>query len=72
MSRDEPQTFTKDLKRIGTNQGVTTSQLGGTHMHAKHAGGRFGTSVTGLGGQVCQGQLCLPPFWGRYMSKGEP
>ena len=29
---DEPRTFTKGLKRIGTNQGVATSQLGGyTH-----------------------------------------
>ena len=39
----------KGLKRIGTNQGVATSQLGGggggTHIHAMHAGGRFGTSV---------------------------
>ena len=42
---DEPRTFTKGLKRIGTNQGVATSQLGGTHIHAMHAGGRFGTSV---------------------------
>ena len=42
---DEPRTFTKGLKRIGTNQGVATSQLGGTRIHAMHAGGRFGTSV---------------------------
>ena len=42
---DEPRTFTKGLKRIGTNQGVATSQLGGTHIHAMDAGGRFGTSV---------------------------
>ena len=27
---DEPRTFTKGLKRIGTNQGGATSQLGGT------------------------------------------
>ena len=27
------------------NQGVATNQLGGTHIHAMHAGGRFGTSV---------------------------
>ena len=35
------------LKRIGTNQRVATSQLGGggTHIHAMHAGGRFSTSV---------------------------
>ena len=44
---DEPPTFTKGLKRIGTNQGVATSQLGGTHIHAMHAGGRFGTSAGG-------------------------
>ena len=42
---DEPRTFTKGLKRIGTNQGVAISQLGGTHIHAMHAGGRFGNSV---------------------------
>ena len=42
---DKPRTFTKGLKRIGTNQGVATSQLGGTHIHAMHAGGRFGTSI---------------------------
>ena len=35
-----------------------------------HAGGRFGTSVPMLGGQVCQGQLSLPSFCGRYMSEG--
>ena len=67
---DEPRTFTKSLKRIGTNQGVATSQLGGTHIHAMHAGGRFGTSVERLGGQVCQGQLSLPSFQGRNMSRG--
>ena len=33
-----------------------------THIHAMHAGGRFGTSVARLGGQVCQGQLSLPSF----------
>ena len=36
---------TKGLKRIGTNQGVATSQLGGTQVHVMHAGGRFGISV---------------------------
>ena len=35
-----------------------------------HAGGRFGTSVARLGCQVCQGQLSLPSFQGRYMSGG--
>ena len=45
LQGNEPRTFTKGLKRIGTNQGVATSQLGGTHIHAMHAGGRFGTSV---------------------------
>ena len=44
----------KDLKRIGTNQRVATSQLGGTHIHAMYAGGQFGTSVAMLGGQDCQ------------------
>ena len=40
----------KGLKRIGTNQGVATSQWGrGAHIHAMHAGGRFGTSVERLG-----------------------
>ena len=34
-----------------------------------HAGDRFGTSVTRLGHQVCQGQLSLPSFQGRYMSR---
>ena len=34
------------------------------------AGGRFGTSIARLGGQVCQGQLSLPSFCGRYMSEG--
>ena len=33
---DEPRTFTKGLKRIGTNQGVATSQLGG-YTHTCHA-----------------------------------
>ena len=70
LQRDKPRTFTKGLKRIGTNQGVATSQLGGTHIHAMHAGGRFGTSVERLVGQVCQGQLSLPSLWGRYMSRG--
>ena len=69
-SGDEPWTFTKGPKRIGTNQGAATSQLGYTHTHAKHAGGRFGTSVTRLGGLVCQGKLSLPAFCGRYMSGG--
>ena len=36
-SGDEPRTFTKGLKRIGTDQGVATSQLGGTHKHASLA-----------------------------------
>ena len=39
------QWVTKGLKKIGTNQRVATSQLGGTHIHAMYAGGRFGTSV---------------------------
>ena len=70
LQGDEPWTFIKGLKRIGTNQGIATSQLGGTHIHAMHAGGRFGPSVERLRGQVCQGQLILPSFWGRYMSGG--
>ena len=63
-------TFTKGLKRIGTNQGVATSQLGGTHIHATHACSSFGSSVGRLGGQVCQGQLNLPSFRGRYINRG--
>ena len=46
LQGDEPRTFIKGLKRSGTNQ------LGGTHIHTMHAGGRFGTSVTRLRGQV--------------------
>ena len=71
LQQDKPQTFTKGLKRIETNQGVAISQLGVTHIHAMHAVGRFGTSVAGLEGQVCQGQLSLPSFRGRYMSRGD-
>ena len=67
-----PWTCTKGLKRIGTNQGISTSQLGGTHIHAMHAGGRFGTSVKRLGDQVCQGQLSLPSFQGRWNSWALP
>ena len=33
---------------------------------------RFGSSVVRLRGQVRQGQLSLPSFRGRCMSKGEP
>ena len=51
-------------------RGVATSQLWGTHIHAMRVGGRFGTSVEWLGGHVCQGQLSLPSFRGRYMSGG--
>ena len=58
------------LKELGPAKGVATSQLGGTHIHAMHAGGRCGTSVKRLGGQVCQGQLSLPSFQGSYMSRG--
>ena len=67
---DESRTFTKGLKRIGTNQGFANSQLGGAHLHAIHARGRFGTSVERLGSQVCQGKLSLPSFRGRYISRG--
>ena len=55
LQGDEPQTFTKGLKRIGTNQGVATSQLGGTHIHAMHPGGRFGTSVERIEGSSLSG-----------------
>ena len=53
--------------------GLPPANWGGggvTHMHAMHADGRFGTSVKRLGGQVYQGQLSLPSFRGRYMSRG--
>ena len=58
------------LKELGPTRGLPPANWGGTHIHAMHAGGRFGTSVEWLGGQVCQGQLSLPSFQGRYMSRG--
>ena len=49
LGGDEHRTFTKGLKRIGTNQGLPPANWGGggggTHIHALLAGGRFGTSV---------------------------
>ena len=62
--------YQASYKKFGTNQGVANSQLGDTYIHSMHAGGRFGTSVERLGGQVCQGQLSLPSFRGRYMGRG--
>ena len=44
---------------------------GGAHIHAMHAGGKFGTLVARLKVQVCQGQLSFPFFQGRYMSGGD-
>ena len=49
--------FAKDLKKNWDQLGGCHKPLGGTHIHAMHAGGRFGTSVARLGGQACQGQL---------------
>ena len=59
------------LKKSWDQPGGYHQKTGGTHIHAMHAGGRFDTSVARLGGQVCQGQLSLPSFRGRYMSRGE-
>ena len=71
MSRgDEPWTFAKGLKRIGTDQGFATSQLGVHTCHACWWQVWHFSRMTG-GGQVCQGQLGLPSFRGRYMSNGD-
>ena len=40
------------------------------HIHAMHAGDKFGTLVARLGSQVCQGQLGLPSFQDKSMSMG--
>ena len=69
---DEPRTFTKGLKRIGTNQGVATSQLEGTHIHAMHAGGwwqvwHFSRMI---GWSSLSGPTQPSSFRGRYMSRG--
>ena len=51
----------------------STGGGGGTHIHAMHAGGGFGISVSRLRGQVCQSQLSLPSCWvGTDMSKEKP
>ena len=58
------------IKELGPTRGLPPANWGGTHIHAVHAGGRFGTSVKRLEGHVCQGQLSLPSFQGRYMGRG--
>ena len=57
------------LKILGPTRELPPAIFGGgTHILAMHAGGSFGTSVGRL--SVCQSQLSLISFWGRYMSRG--
>ena len=51
------------------NQPRCCHQLNGArgHIHAMQASG--GLELQSPGGQVCQGQLSLPSFQGRYVSK---
>ena len=67
---DKRRTFTKGLKELGPTRGLPPANWRYTHtcdacwLQVWHFSGK-------TGGQVCQGQLSLPSFWGRYMSRGE-
>ena len=69
---DEPRTFTKGLKKeLGPTRGLPPANWGYTHTcHACWWQVWHFMQSNDWGGQVCQGQLSLPSFRGRYMSRG--